>query len=396
MGKMLIAHFDCFSGISGNMALGAVIDAGASVKQIREALTSLGDLGFKLTVRKAERGGMQGRHVKVSSLEKDSRHRGFRTIEKMIASSALPEPVKVSSTAVFHVLAQAESRVHGIGIDEVHFHEVGAVDALVDIVGTVMGLHLLGVDRLSCSELVVGWGEVECQHGTLPVPAPATLELLKGKPVVGGQAKGEMVAPTGAAIVAALAQDFGPMPAMQVLEVGHGLGDRKVPGRPNLVRLIVGQNPIQAETMVQIEATIDDMNPEFFDFLMERTLEAGALEGAIVPAYLKKNRPGHLVRLLAPQASLTEVTQALLNHSTTLGVRSHSVARTVLGREIITVKTPWGPVRVKKAMRPGGSARLHPEYDDLKALAQKNDLSLEQVEQSVLLQIGADSQNNDE
>ena len=266
----------------------------------------------------------------------------------------------------------------------VDFHEVGAVDAIVDVVGTVFGLHELGVGRLSCSELPLMSGQVECAHGTLPLPAPATAELLRGAPVRGLPGDAELVTPTGAALVVTLAESFGPPPPMTVATVGVGLGHRDLGRRPNLLRLLVGAAVGAAETATQLEAAVDDMPAEHFDFLLDRLHAAGAVEVLFVPAQMKKNRPGVLVRALCAPEVRAEVRRALLDHSTTLGVREWLVERATLRRGSFSVRTTYGELRVKRALKPGGSERLHVEYDDLKRAAGKAGATLAEVEAAAL------------
>jgi uncharacterized protein (TIGR00299 family) protein len=320
---MKIAYVDCFAGVSGNMMLGALLGAGVSPAWLRSTVKKV-IAGARLSVKDGERKWIHGTHVQVDFSPRGQPHRGLRDIEKMISQSGLPESVRDRSRAVFRRLADAEAKVHGITPDEVHFHEVGAVDAIVDVVGTVAGLDRLGVDEIWCSALPMSGGEVKCAHGILPVPAPATLELIAGRgvPVRGVPVDAELVTPTGAALVTTLADRFGPMPAMTVTGLGVGLGDRDLPDRPNLMRLIVGETRGEAESLLQLEAAIDDMTAEHFDFLMDRLHAAGALEVLLVPAQMKKNRPGTLVRVLAGPLSQAAVQAELFNHSTTLGVRS--------------------------------------------------------------------------
>lgn len=379
---MRAAYLDCFSGISGNMALAALIDAGVPARWLRETVKKVVP-DHRLVVKQAMRCGIGGVHVRVTYNKKAQPHRRLSHIVKMIRAGALAEPVRERSIEVFKKLAEVEAKVHRIDLQQVHFHEVGAVDAIVDVVGTVAGLHRLGIDELSCSPLPLSGGEVECAHGTLPLPAPAVMELVKGIPIKGVAGEVELVTPTGAALAVTLAGSFGPMPQMRVETVGVGLGDRELDGRPNLLRLIVGESMSIGQSMVQFEAAIDDMNAEHFDFLMERLHEAGALEVLLVPAQMKKNRPGTLVRALAGPENRERVQGAFFSHSTTLGVRMWEVGRTVAARESLTVKTPYGKVRVKKARQPDGGYTQKPEYDDLKRSAKNSGTSLRTVERAV-------------
>jgi hypothetical protein len=384
-----LAYLDCFSGIAGNMLLGAIVDAGVSPRLIAAAARRVVK-DFRLQVTDAARGHLGGKLVRVAVGKNREPERRLPEIERLISASGLPPTVVARSLAVFRRLAAAESRVHRVRPEEVHFHETGAVDAMVDVVGSVAGLFALGVDAVFCSPLPLAGGEVECAHGRLPLPAPAVLELLAGVPVKGVAGEGELVTPTGAALAVGLASGFGPLPAMTIERTGVGLGSRDDHQRPNLMRLIVGRAFGAAETVVQLEAAVDDMPGEHFDFLLERLHAAGALEVLLIPAQMKKNRPGVLVRALCPPADRAAVRDALLNHSTTLGVREHEAARTVLPREIRTVATRYGRVRVKLALRPDGSRRRHPEYDDLKRAAAAAGVSLSEVEREALAALRAE------
>jgi uncharacterized protein (TIGR00299 family) protein len=379
---MRAAWLDCFSGISGNMLLAAVLDAGADPRRLRAEVKSVVP-DFRLVVKDQARGHLGGKHVRVLYQKRGQPARRLGHIVKMIRSSGLPARVRENSVKVFTALANAEARVHRIAPQEVHFHEVGAVDAIVDVVGSVAGLELLGVRAVACSPLPVNYGEVQCAHGTLPLPAPAVMELLKGVPVRPLALDTELVTPTGAALAVTLSSSFGPMPAMKVEAIGSGLGDREIPGRPNLMRLVIGETMAPAAAVLQIEAAIDDMSPEHYDFLMDRLLEAGALEVLFIPAQMKKNRPGTMVRALAEAEAADRVEAALFNHSTTLGVRRCEVARAVLPRHSVTVPTPFGNLAAKIAERPDGTARVHPEYDQVKRAAEKAGVSLQTVENAV-------------
>jgi uncharacterized protein (TIGR00299 family) protein len=380
---MRSAWLDCYSGVSGNMALAAVIDAGAGPGRIRAAVKKVVP-DFRLSVRQETRGHLGGVHVKVLFRKKGQPHRKLPHIVKMIQRSGLPKAVRDTSIQVFKNLADAEANVHRIKAENVRFHEVGAVDAIVDVVGCAVGMHELGIAEVVCSPLPMSMGEVECAHGKLPLPAPAVMELVKGAPVRGVPGDSELVTPTGAALAVTLASSFGPMPAMVVEAVGVGLGDRETPERPNILRLIVGRVLSSGDTVVQLETAIDDMSPERFDFLIDRLYQAGALEVMLAPVQMKKNRPGTLVRVLAAPDTRDGVVAELFNHSTTLGVRQYEVSRTVLPRESTVVNTPLGAVRVKLAKRPDGSRRVHVEYDDLKKVAEKSGESLSNMEESVM------------
>jgi len=378
---MRAAYFDCFSGISGNMALAAVIDAGVSPALIRADVRKVIP-DFRLAVKKDERGHLAGTHVRVQFNPQGQPERRLAQIQKMIVQSRLAEPVRRQSLLVFQRLAAAEAKVHHSTPEKIHFHEVGAVDAIVDVVGTVAGLHRLGINRVVCSPLPLSGGEVECAHGILPLPAPAVMELVRGVPIKGMPGDTELVTPTGAALATTLADSFGPMPSMMVEKIGTGLGDRDLHGRPNIMRLMVGELATEGETVFQIEAAIDDMSAEHFDFLMEKLHAAGALEVLFLPAQMKKNRPGTMVRALVGAEAREKAIAVFFNHSTTLGVRYYEVLRSALPRQSLTVSTPFGQVKVKLAKRPDGGLRSHLEYDDLKRAALRSGVSLERVEKA--------------
>ena len=374
-------YLDCFSGISGNMMLGAVIDAGVSPRWLRSQIKNVVS-DFQLSVKDQTRSHIGGTYVNVKFKEEGQPHRKLSDIEKMIDNSGLHPDIINNSKKVFRNLAKAEAKVHRIPVNQVHFHEVGAVDAIVDVVGSVAGLHKLGVDEIICSPLPVTGGEVCCCHGNIPLPAPAVLELVKGVPVKGLPGEVELVTPTGAALAVSLSIYFGPMPTMVIKEVGTGLGSRDIKDRPNIMRVVIGEKLTKGEVSIQLETAIDDMNPEYFDFLMDKLHDAGALEVAFIPSQMKKNRPGTLVRVLSAPNNRDKVVEELFNHSTTLGIREFEVSRTVLTRKFMSVKTPYGNIKVKLANRPDGTVRIHPENDDVKKAAKNNGVSMEKVERA--------------
>lgn len=364
------------------MALAAVIDAGVSPQWLRQTLRRMIP-DFRLEVRRELRGSLYGVHLRVVPGERRPRERNLAAISARIRRSGLPAEITTKSLEVFQRLAAAEAKVHHCPVSEVHFHEVGAVDAMVDVVGTVAGLFRLGVQTISASPLPLGRGQVRCRHGVLPLPSPAVLELLAGVPVTGVEETAELVTPTGAALVVGLASAFGPWPPMKMEKIGVGLGDHQLKSRPNLLRLILGETVSSAAELLQLEAAIDDMPAERFDFLMEQLQAAGAVEVLLVPAQMKKNRPGTLVRALLPPERREAVIEAFFRHSTTLGVRAFPVSRAALPRQQITVRTAYGRLRVKTAVSPEGDLRYHPEYDDLKAAARKAGVSLTVVEKAL-------------
>jgi pyridinium-3,5-bisthiocarboxylic acid mononucleotide nickel chelatase len=378
-----IAWVDCHSGIAGNMLLGALIDLGFPARRLNELSDSFKLGRVKINVSKTERGQIQGTLVDIKPEGKQPA-RNLSDIVKIINKARLPETVKDKSIETFTVLAKAEARAHKMAVDKVHFHELGAVDTIIDIAGVVLGFYELKIENIYSSRIRLGGGEVRCAHGLLPVPPPAVLELSKGLPVAGGGAcEGELATPTGVALIKTLASGFGPMPEMKVMDSGCGLGGRELAGRANLLRVVVGEETGRAERLIQIEATIDDMNPEFYDTLIKRMSEAGALETALLQTQLKKNRPGVVLRGLCAREDLEKLLETIFVHSTTTGIRYYEVERVKLARRAETVKTVYGPVKVKVIALPDGRERVHPEFDDLAGTAVKFNLSLPDLDQEV-------------
>jgi len=369
---MRIAYFDCFSGVAGNMIIGALLDLGVSLESLHESLASLHLGKFRLRQRPLVKGSVAAVYVEVAA-ENVPPERHLADIQALIAHSALSTRVQEQATAVFERLAEAEAKVHGVPVEAVHFHEVGALDAIVDVVATCLGLEMLGVERVECSPLPLGRGFVQCQHGVLPLPAPATLELLQGVPCYGIETDRELVTPTGAALVTELAEHFGSLPAMTVEKVGWGAGKADLPW-PNHLRIVLGQAEAPApcylrEQVVQLETNLDDMNPEFYDYVMERLLSAGALDVFLTPVHMKKNRPGVILAVLCDEEHIEPLLDILFAETTTLGVRIRELERRCLHRESVTVETPYGPIRVKVARRDEQVLHAAPEYEDCKRAA---------------------------
>jgi uncharacterized protein (TIGR00299 family) protein len=381
-----LAYFDGPSGVSGDMLLGALVDAGLELEQLRAELARLPLSGYTLTAQEVRRGGLRGTQVRVEVTgPAEARH--LPQIEAIIASSDLPSEVREHSLTVFRRLAQAEAHVHGVPVDEVHFHEVGAVDAIVDVVGTVAGLHLLGVERVFAAPLRVGYGTVACAHGLLPVPAPATLELLRGVPVCGGEVEAELVTPTGAALISTLAASFGGAPPMRVERIGYGAGSRDLP-IPNLLRVTIGMatamEPDEEDAVVVIETNIDDMNPQWYEHVTERLFAAGALDVFLTSVQMKRGRPGVLLTAVLPDEQVDEALTVLFTETTTLGARLHAARRRKLSRERLVVETPYGSLGVKVARRGGVVVNLAPEYREVRQAAQAHGVPLKEVHQAAL------------
>jgi hypothetical protein len=375
---MKLVYFDCSSGISGNMMLGAILDAGLELDTLKEALAGLKVSGYEIEARRVKRRGIAGTLVDVKASEGEM-ERTLGDILEIIGESDLPEDVKERAGAVFTRLAEAEARVHGVSVEEVHFHEVGGLDAIVDVVGSVIGLKLLGIEEVYSSPLHLGRGFVECAHGLLPVPAPATLELMKGVPVYGWDIEAELVTPTGAAIITALAK-FDPPPPMWVERIGYGAGHRNLP-IPNLLRLIIANAPgeFEEDTVVLLETNIDDMNPEFYEHVMSRLFQRGALDVFLTPIQMKRNRPAVMLSVIVSRKDMDEVLRVIFEETTTLGVRMQEVRRRKLARESIVVETRYGPIAVKVAKLGSVVKNISPEYEECRRIAEQQGIPLKVV-----------------
>jgi uncharacterized protein (TIGR00299 family) protein len=379
---MTLLYYDCRAGISGDMHLGALIDLGVAPERLRAELSTLPLGGWRLHAAPTRRQGIAATCAEIVVDHHDQRHRRLREILGLIDGAALSPGVKTRASTVFRRLAEAEGQVHGLDPERVHFHEVGAVDAIVDICGGVIGLELLGIDRIIASPVELGSGVVDCAHGRLPVPAPATEALLAGIPTLRGGQPFEATTPTGAALLATLADGFDPAPALTVRRIGHGAGRRDGP-LPNLLRLLLcdPQDP-QApdDPLVELACNVDDMSPELFGPVMDRLLEQGANDCWLTPVIMKKGRPGILIGVLCRAALADTLTQTLLAETTSIGVRRHPVGRTALPRAIRRLDTPLGQVQVKLVRPPGQPLRAKPEHDDCLRLARMHGLPLPTVQ----------------
>jgi uncharacterized protein (TIGR00299 family) protein len=437
---MLIAYLECFSGISGDMFLGALVDAGVSAALLEETVAAL-DIGARLEISRVNRSGISAVKVDVYTQgEKDAprekhehnhhdhhhehghRHehepvellehnfakgdtasraeasaphgheqgRGLTEIREIIGKAKIGETAKAKAIAIFEALGRAEAKIHNQDIETIHFHEVGAVDAMVDIVCAAVGAEALGVDEIICSSLNVGEGTVKCAHGTFPVPAPATVELLKDAPLYSSGIQSELVTPTGAAIVKTLCSRFAAFPAMKLEKSGYGAGTRDFPGHANVVRLTVGEADVEfaakvsQETVTVLEANLDDLNPQVFGYVMDRLLEEGALDAFGVPVQMKKNRPGTLLTVLCRPEDASKLTKLLFSETTTLGVRRREEMRQALARKWVTVDTRWGKVRMKVASMNGTITNYAPEYEDCRRIAAENHVPLKTVMQEAV------------
>jgi len=373
-----IAYFDCCSGISGDMVIGALIDSGLDVKILQRELRKLPINGYSISAAKDKRHHIVGSNFRVRF--KESRHhRTFKDIKNLISRSKLSHKVKELSTTIFFNLAKAEAKVHGCKIDDVHFHEVGAIDSIIDIVGTAIGIEQLDIEKVYASPLSLGSGWVKTLHGRMPVPAPATLELLKGVTIIPSPVASELTTPTGAAIIKTLAQDFGDMPKMKIQNTGYGIGDKVFKEIPNVLRLIIGERSGDPEKLLIMETNIDDMNPQIYDYLMTRLFKKGALDVFLTPIQMKKGRPAVLLKVLCPAKQRDALMDTIFEETTTLGVRTYEVNRYCLERKIEDVLTSYGKVRIKVSLKNGKPINIQPEYEDCRKAAQKKNVPLKQV-----------------
>ena len=429
---MRIAYLDCFSGISGDMFLGALVDAGVPGGLLEETAAAL-NIGARLEISRLDRGGISATKVDVYSHgEKDlpreqywrqkrahnepghhghepvqllehnygeaawrtgvsapnEPERNLKEIREIILKADISESSKNTAIAIFQALGEAEAKIHNGNIEDIHFHEVGAVDAMVDIVCAAVGVETLGVDEIVCSPLNVGGGTVTCAHGALPVPAPATLELLKSAPVYSSGVQAELVTPTGAAIVKRLVKRFASFPEIKVERIGYGAGTRELKEQANVVRLTIGEvqlaSPPAMETVAVLEANLDDLNPQIFGYVMDRLLEEGALDTFAIPVQMKKNRPGTMLTVLCKPQDAAKLSSFIFSETTTLGVRQREEKRQTLAREWVTVSTRWGDVRIKIASLNGAITNYAPEYEDCRRIATEHHVALKAVMQEAV------------
>src|SRR2546425_8203362 len=380
---MKLAYFDCFSGISGDMTLGALVDAGCDVDHLRAELRGLQVPGWELSAEKVWKNGMAATYVKVRT-EDQSKHRSLSTILDILQESHLAPQVRDRAAAIFKKLGEAEARVHDVPLEKIHFHEVGAVDAIVDIVGACIGFEALGIEQFACSPLNVGGGTAKMAHGVLPVPAPATAKSLQGKPTYSNGVQKELVTPTGAAIVATLCDSFGPQPPMSVNAIGYGAGTADLEGQPNVVRIMIGDAAEKSvagfdEEIAVIEANLDDMNPQIYGYFLEKALAAGALDVYTTPLQMKKNRPGTLLTLLCKPQDANGLMSLVFAETTTFCARTYRAQRRTLPRESVSVHTQFGDVRVKLSRLNGRILHVAPEFDDCRKLAVEKNIPLQRV-----------------
>lgn len=386
---MRTLYFDCFAGASGNMILGALIAAGVDRERLTVELRKLNIAEFEIVVSPVDRSGISATHVDVK-VPHEHAHRHLSDIVAIIDGSSLAETVKTRAKAIFTRLAAAEAKIHGIDINKVHFHEVGAMDAIIDVVGACIGFEMLGVERFVCSKIHVGSGFAQMAHGKFPVPPPAVAELLAGVPIYSTEIEGELITPTGAAIISTVCDSYGVIPEMTVEATAYGGGTRTYDGFPNILRIIVGESETNVrrttnnDLLTLIETNIDDLSPQILGFVMERVFELGALDCWFTSIQMKKDRPATMVSILCEAEKKGVLASLLYTETTTLGVRIRSVERECLDREIVSVETEFGPIDVKLAMLNGKVVNAMPEYDQVKAAATKFKTPFRQVRDAAL------------
>lgn len=382
---MKIAYFDCFSGASGDMLLGALVDAGLELGRLETELRRLPLSDWSITAEKTKKKGIAATQVRVQSGEHHP-HRGLAEILRLIhqgREAGLSASVAERASAIFRRLGEAEAKVHNVGVEQIHFHEVGAVDAIVDIVGASAGFELLGIEGIYASALNLGSGRVEAAHGVMPVPAPATAELVRGAPTYSSGIERELLTPTGAAILTTIVRRFGPLPPMRLEAIGYGSGTADLPSQANVLRMFVGESaesPLACdETISIIEASVDDLNPQVYAYFAERALAAGALDVSSAPLQMKKGRPGQLITVLAPHGRADALVDLFFRETTTIGVRAWEARRRVMAREMVRVETPYGAVAVKVSRLDGRVLNAAPEFEDCRRLALESGAPLKQV-----------------
>lgn len=381
---MRIAYFDCFSGISGDMILGAMVDAGIPLNRLRRELSKLNLKGYRLKEGKVKRGGIRATKVDVvvkkgsGIRDQGSEGKTWRDIKKIIKTSSLSQEIKQKGLKIMRRLFEAEGKVHGESPEKVHLHELGAIDCIVDVFGAIIGMDILGLEKIYSSPLNLGSGFVKTEHGDLPIPAPATAEILKGNPTYSTGIPFELTTPTGAAIITTISDDFIPLPLFKIGKIGHGAGSKDIKSHPNVLRLFIGKrgHNYDRDEVIVIETNIDDMNPQVYEYLIERLFEKGALDVYITPIMMKKNRPAHLLTILAEKEKIDALMDILFMETTTFGIRMHSTFRNKLSREMRKVKTEYGNIRVKVGRRGNDIIKTTPEYEDCKEIARKKGLPL--------------------
>lgn len=392
---MQTLYFDCFAGASGNMILGALIAAGVDKSLLESELRKLEIPDFELRVETVDRSGISSLHLDII-VPDEKNHRHLHHIEAIIGGSSLSDRVKDRSIEIFRRLAEAEAKVHGTTVEKIHFHEVGGLDAIIDIVGACIGFEMLGIESFACSKIHVGSGFVTMEHGKFPVPPPAVAELLKGKPIYSTEIEGELITPTGAAIISTLCDSYGTLPEMKVEVSAYGAGTRTYEGFPNVIRILIGQTEAKFsiepadpkfDTLTHLDTNIDDTTPQVLGFVMDRAFEIGALDCWFTPIQMKKNRPAFLLSVLCETEKAEALKNMIFTETSTLGIRQAMVERESLEREVRTVTTEFGDVRVKFAMRKGNVLNAMPEYDDVRRIALEKGIAFRIVRDAALQKI---------
>ena len=382
--EMKIAYFDCFSGASGDMLLGAILDCGMDPRVLEKIICSLGlKEACRIKIERVVKNSISATQIFIELASKDQPQRTLSDIKELVDNSDLSADLKTQSLSVFQRLAEAEAKIHGRRVEDIHFHEVGAIDSIVDIIGVLAGLKALGIEKVFASPLPLGSGLAMTQHGQIPLPSPATVELLKGVPVYGSGTTTEMITPTGAALLREFVSRFGPIPPMEITKVGYGAGTRDLSDRPNVVRLLIGEEPCSTESktdfVMVLETFIDDANPELMGYVMERLFEEGALDVVFFPVYMKKNRPGVQLEVITRPQEADRLCDIIMTETTTLGVRYQILKRRVLERWNDEVESPWGMLKIKKVRKVSGEVWIVPEYEACKEVAKKHKISLSRV-----------------
>ena len=378
---MRVAYFDCFSGISGDMVLGALVDLGWPVKELERELDKLDLFDYQIEAEKVAKKGITSTQINIR-IKEEKKERKLKDILSILDKSKLEEEIKERSRAIFIRLANAEAKIHGKNPEEIHFHELGGLDTIIDVVGAVAGMKYLGIEKVYSSSLPLGKGFVKCSHGTLPVPAPATLELLKGVPVYGSNIEAELVTPTGAVIISTLAENFGQMPPIKIDNIGYGAGQRDLPV-PNLLRVSVGvlKNAYEEDVVSLIQTNIDDMNPEFYEHIVDRLFDEGALDVFLAPIQMKKTRPATMLSVITDEEKTERMLELIFDETTTLGVRISKVKRRKLNRESRKVATKYGEIEVKIGKLDGMVKNISPGYEECRKIATRLNIPLKEVYQ---------------
>lgn len=380
-------HFDCFSGISGDMTLGTLVDAGLSPQTLRKGLKALPISGYRLKVSKVYRGAIYATKVDVVIAKGQDKPLSWPQIRRLLSKSAIPSSVKRQALSVFERLAQAEGAVHGQDSSTIHFHEVGVIDSLVDVVGTLLGCHELGIKTFSATPVNVGAGTIDCTHGALPVPGPAVAELAKGYPIYSKGPAMEMTTPTGMALVTTLAQTFGELPPVIPSAIGYGAGTADPHDWPNVLRVFLALTPttesLESDQVIQLETNIDDMNPQIYESVMERLFEDGALDVSLTPTMMKRHRPGIILTVLAQAELAGTLVQTIFRETTSIGVRRQIIDRVALSRSMKTIRLPQGQVRVK-TVQIGDTFKHRPEFQDCQFISKKTGIPVQDVIEAVI------------